>query len=214
MPVVRSSLLAAAVCSLVLAGHAGAATPTAKKLQLTDAAGDANGVNDQGTGVGVSNGSPGPGSQPSKDILGVSYASTLVKKAGVVTCSGFTVTLKLAAPPDASGTLYRVDGKGVTDASLWWLQYDGATTKVRWSDGTSSNPLSSGSVALVNAAVVSGSSITFRVTESDLKASNERPKGFVISAPGADVRSVIPNAATVPQWDILPTDDGKTFKPC
>ena len=213
MRVLRTSFVAATACGLLFAGHAGAATPTAKKLALTDAAGDANAVNDQGL-LGAFDGTSGPGSQPSKDIVGLKYASTLVKKGRVTTCTGFTVTLMLAAAPDASGTLYRIDGKGVTDASLWWLQYDGATTKVRWDDGTGTNPLSSGSAELVNPAVVSGSTITFKITDADLKASNERPKGFVISAPGADIRTVIPSAATVPQWDILPTDDDKTFKPC
>jgi hypothetical protein len=213
MRVLRTTFVAATACSLLLAGHAGAATPSVKTVALTDPAGDANAVNDQNT-VGAFNGTPGPGSQPSKDIVSVKYASTLVKKGRVTTCTGFTVTLALSAAPDASGTLYRIQGKGVTDASLWWLQYDGATTKVRWDDGKGSTPISSGSAALANPAVVSGSTITFKITDADLKASNESPKGFVITAPGADIRTVIPMAATLPQWDILPADDSKIFKPC
>ena len=109
------------VVATMVPGQA-ATAPAAPKPQVTDPAGDANGVNDQGTGSGVST-SIGTGVDDSNaDITSVVFATkyktvtttklvtTIVKKKKVtkkVTVSkkvpdGFTVTMNLSAAPDGN----------------------------------------------------------------------------------------------------------------
>lgn len=117
----------AAVIAAVLPGHA-ASAPAAPKPQITDTAGDANGINDQGAGAATVNVS-GPADDTNADITSVLFATkfktvtttktvtTIVKKKKVtkkVTVKtrvpdGFTVTLNLSAAPDGNHS-YDVEG--------------------------------------------------------------------------------------------------------
>lgn len=92
----------AAVAAAVLPAHAGTAKP-----QITDPTGDANGVNGQPELIGGPdpNVATGPASYASADIVSVSFvnnfATKKVKRKTVKAPVSFTVTLTLAAAPDA-----------------------------------------------------------------------------------------------------------------
>jgi hypothetical protein len=195
-------VLAVAVAGAVsLAVSASAASAP---LVLTDAKGDANGVN--GQGVADQNGQPGPGSQDGKDILGLTLTPTGGKK-----CTGYTAVVELAAAP-TSNTHYRVLGTTAKNTSLFWLQYDnnplaGTTSVLRYNDGSGAKV-----VDLSTPVKVAGSKLTFTVTAKDLKAAGEKLAGLAVLAPGVDVRTST-GRATVPSWDVLPESD-KSFKPC
>ena len=192
----RPALGLALTSAAVLAVSAGAAP---KPLALKDAAGDANALNGQGI-LGVP-GSPGPGSQAGKDVLGLTLASIPGKA-----CTGYTVTVELAAPP-TSNTIYRVTGTTATNTSLFWLQFDnnpvaGTTSSLRTSDGAK---------PLTTPAKVNGNKILLTVVEKDLKAAGEK-LGLTLVAPGVDVRTST-GRATVPSWDVL-ENETMNFKPC
>ena len=192
----RPALGLALTSAAVLAVSAGAAP---KPLALKDAAGDANALN--GQGVLAVGGAPGPGSQAGKDVLALTMGTIPGK-----TCTGYTATVELAAPP-TSNTIYRVLGTTATNADLFWLQYDnnpvaGTTTTLR---------IGAGATALTAPAKVSGNKITFTVVEKDLKAAGEK-LGLTVVAPGVDVRTSS-GRATVPSWDTL-DNETVNFKPC
>jgi len=100
---------AAAVAGIAVAAAPGFAAK-APKPQIVDPAGDANGVNDQGTGEPVPS-SATPADDLAADITSVAFASTFkvkkVKGKTVKVPTGFTVTMKLGAAP-APETFYRV----------------------------------------------------------------------------------------------------------
>lgn len=92
--------------------------PASKPLVVTDNAGDANGINDQGGLLPANPEQSTPqGQRTAADILKVTFARTDDGKA----VTGMTVTLSLAAPPDR-GTFYRVTGS-VPACSVFWFQY-------------------------------------------------------------------------------------------
>jgi hypothetical protein len=203
------------MASTVLALSASAAPTT---LVLTDPAGDANAGHDQGTET-FGTGTAGPGSQAGKDLVSVTFTPTGVttttvkgkKKATTFTCTGYTALIELSGPPTAN-TLYRLLGSTAKNTSLFWLQYDnnpvdGTTSRLGYSAGTAA------SVDLATPAKVDGSKILLTVTEKDIKAAGESLKALKVQAPGGDVRSST-GAATVPSWDVIPTDDAKSFSPC
>ena len=214
MKLVRTATAVAVGSALVLAANAGAATPAGPvTLTLTDQAGDANALN----GGGLANGGAGPvtadgtvtpvGSQADKDLLSLVLSGTSVKVGTKATCTGFTAAITLSAAPTANSN-YRVLATTATNTSSWWLTYNGTRSYIRYSAGTAA------SVDLVKPAVVNDKTITFTVTEADLKASGEKLSSFALLGAGVDARSLVPGAgATVPLWDeILKTE--KTFKPC
>jgi hypothetical protein len=106
------ALVAGLASAAVPALADGSATP-APKPQVTDPAGDANGINDQDT-VGQSVSQPTPVDDSAADITSVVFqttfvtktTTTIVKKKKVVktvkTPNGFTVTLNLSAAPDSN----------------------------------------------------------------------------------------------------------------
>jgi len=103
---------AAALLALVLP------TSAAPKPQLTDLAGDANGVNGQALGLPVPGVATAPASHAGADILSVTLA-TVWKKVGTrKRANGFSITLQLAAAP-AEGTTYNIsaDVPGTCDGS-------------------------------------------------------------------------------------------------
>ncbi|MDQ1747842.1 MAG: hypothetical protein QOD07_2105 [Frankiaceae bacterium] len=110
------------VVATMLPSHA-ATAPAVPKPQVTDPAGDANGINDQGAGAANVSFS-GPADDANADITSVLFATkfktvtttktvtTVVKKKKVVkkvtvttqVPDGFTVTLALSAAPDGNHT--------------------------------------------------------------------------------------------------------------
>lgn len=111
------------VVATMLPGHAASGPATSgPAAQITDPAGDANGINDQGAGSGQNGNISGPADDSAADITSVVFATKfkvftttktvtkVVKKKKVtkkVTVTikvpdGFTVTLNLAAAPDGN----------------------------------------------------------------------------------------------------------------
>lgn len=207
----RFALRPALAAAIVAALAVGVATSSAASapVVLTDQAGDANAVNDQGQGVAP--GSPGPGSQAAYDILSVTLAPLTKGTGKKAECLGYTATMELSAPASTSNTLYRVLGKGSVNTSLFWLQFQnnpigGTTTTVRYSSGTSMT------TGLKNAAKLEGNKVVWTVLLSDLKGTGEKGVGTQITNLGADVRSST-GVVTAPLWDQIPAGD-KSFTVC
>jgi hypothetical protein len=95
---------------------------TAPKPQITDPAGDANGINDQGEPAAVPSQST-PGDVSGADIKSVTFATTFVTKRvhgkSVRTATGFTVTMALSAAP-MPFVNYRVYASTSACASLFF----------------------------------------------------------------------------------------------
>jgi hypothetical protein len=218
----RPAVAVAAVAALSVGLLPAEAAP--KALVLKDVAGDANALNAQGFGDVVpvpGDNATGPASAASLDILSVSLASTgtdkKVKKGKKTTtvfdCTGFSVTMELAAAPFASA-IYRVQGTGVNNATIWWLNYsvspEGTSSYIQY-DGGSGDPLASSTLDVP--AKVEGSKITWTVSNAALKGTGEKPGAFSWSALGAHTRTSLV-AVVAPEVDSMtPTDDG-FFTPC
>jgi len=93
----RLALCAAAAAAIALGLPAGAAAPK-PGLHISDPVGDANGINDQGTGLPVPSASTSPASLSGADITSIDLRTEFVGKGKRRTTSGFDVTLKLNAP--------------------------------------------------------------------------------------------------------------------
>jgi len=201
-PATGLALLSAAVLAL----SASAATPA--PLTLTDAKGDGNGVNDAGTGLGLE-GAPGPGSRAGVDVVSLTLANTVVGRGSKATCNGFTATLELSGPPEASNTLYRVQGTGALNSGRFWLRHlnnpvDGTRTTLQYeSDAVTTMPIAP--------AKIDGNKIIFTVTAKDIKATGEKA-GFTYNAPSVDIRASS-GAVFAPVWDQLLNEE-KSFKTC
>lgn len=205
MKLVRPVLALTSGLALALGSTASFAAAKPAVLNLTDPAGDANALNGQGGVTGDPfNGTGTPvGSQADKDIVSEVFTSTYAKKA----CTGFTVDLTFTGTP-GTNTNFRVLGTGPVNTSTWWLTYNGTRSYIRYSAGTAA------SADLATPVVVKDKTVTFTVLEADLKATGESLKSFVLTGPGADIRTLVPGAGvTLPMWDTLPESD-KTFKPC
>jgi hypothetical protein len=185
-----------------------------KSFHLADAKGDGNGINDQGEGLSAA--SAPVGGYDGYDILGVDYKGmgTMVKKGRIYfpQCTGFTVTMTFGAALGPSAII-RTTGVGVVNDALWWLQYDGKATTLRYghksADVTGSTD---DTIALKTPAKVSGATVTWTVLESDLKATGEKLSKFSVSGMGATVRTNT-GVVTAPQWDEIPNGDA-FFKAC
>lgn len=114
---------AAGIAVTALPSHAA----TAAKPQITDPAGDANGLNDQGFGVGVPPSTATPTDVSAADITGITLQTTFkikkVKHKKVRVPSGSTITVKLAAAPDTN-TFYAVDFASTGACKSISLVYD------------------------------------------------------------------------------------------
>lgn len=211
----QATVLSAGLC-LAFAGTSLAATsaaPKPKTLDLADPASDANAINAEGAATGCAgpacvDGTATPvGSQDSKDIVKMSLASTFAKVGKTSVCNGFTITMTFTGAPDTT-TNYRMLATSDIDTAAWWVQYNGTKTTLRYSNGTATT------VDLAKPAVVKDKTITFTVTEADIKASGETLKSLNLSSIGADIRtSVNSGTLTVPMWDQIPAGDG-SYKPC
>jgi len=98
---------AAGIAITALPSHAA----TAPKPQITDPAGDANGVNDQGFGVGVPPSTATPTDVSAADITGIALQTTFrtkkVKNKKVRVPTGSTITVNFSSAPDTN-TFYAV----------------------------------------------------------------------------------------------------------
>ncbi|HVB27813.1 MAG TPA: hypothetical protein VNE21_07870 [Mycobacteriales bacterium] len=196
-------LLGAAVGgpSLLAASAHAAAVPapgcTTPKPQVTDVAGDANGINGQAIEPSAPDNMPTPVDIAAADILSVRFATTCsvvhVHKRVIKTVTGFTVTLHLSAAP-TPGLFYRVVSSSPNCASLWF-EYDANLSATTLRCATSVTGNTSYAIPKVT---ISGSSIVWTVPRaamgSDLKV------GQTLSGLGAQTRG---NAVALvaPQWD-------------
>ena len=185
----------------------------AKSFHLADAKGDGNSLNDQG--LGLNDSSVAAAGVDGYDILGVDYKGTgkMVKRGRVYIpqCTGFTVTMTFGAAPGPS-SIIRATGTGVANDLLWWLQYDGKATTLRYGHDDGSVTGTDDSIDLKTPAKVAGSSITWTVLESDVKATGEKLQKFSVSGIGASVRTNT-GVVTAPQWDSIPEGDS-SYKAC
>jgi hypothetical protein len=122
---IRLAALAAAagLAAAVVPAHAATAKP-----QITDATGDANGINQQFPGLGPTppQTSTAPADLASADITSVLFQTVFVTKKvkgkTVKVPNGFTITLNLAAAPGPN-VFYRVSGAAADCASVFF-EYD------------------------------------------------------------------------------------------
>lgn len=219
MKIVRSCVALGAAGALLLGVPAHAAVPTykPKKLTLTDQAGDGNALNGQGNADFGSVATPVQAA--GTDILKVEYASTgtMVKKGKtyVPSCTGFTVKVTLADAP-MSNTIFRLTGVGFANDGLWWIQYDGSATTIRYGTQDESDNLNDHQTDLITPVKISGSTMTFTVKQADIKGTGEKLSTFRIGQPGAHDRAALTfqgTGATVPQWDQVADNPG-VYKPC
>lgn len=199
--VLRTAALSAVALGAVTCLPAHAAAPF-KTVTITDTAGDANGLNDQGIAPPTP-GTATPSDYSAGDIVSIAW-TTLGKKTKP---AGFKVVMTLAAAPSA-GTIYRVT-TATGDCSTFWLNYtaypDGPTkatlqhncpgfTSTSTTGGTESDPVD---------AAVSGSTITWTVPSSVLPKSIK--KGTAISSLSGETRFMLGTSAsgglTVPVID-------------
>lgn len=201
-PLVGLALLSTAA---FLAVPASAAAPQT----ITDIAGDANGINDEGI-FGVSDGVATPaGSEAGNDLLKVELAPTVFKKTpkSAGTCNGFTVKMTLGAPPSAMSR-YRLNVSTAVNSTFILFDYDTAVnvTEMRYKNADVDD-----TVPLTVPAKVDGSTITLTVTEADLKAAGETLKS-VLLAPQAQVSKSAQGLLYVPVMDLTPV--GQDWQIC
>jgi hypothetical protein len=180
----RVRVLALAATAGIAAAVVPAHAATAPKPQLTDPAGDANGINGQPMTVAGPNPnvSTGPASYSSADILSVTFTNNFVTKKvrhkKVRVPVSFTVTLTLASAPTPDHTYYAVTANTKSCSDGITFEY---TTQpsvfgfddVSCFDGTNFNPYPA------TPAVVKGNTISWTVADSGL------PKGSTLTDLGA-----------------------------
>lgn len=199
----RPALGLALAGSVVLALGAGAAS---KPLVLEDVAGDANALNDQGFGAGVDNNST-PIQYAPTDIVKATLANTVVKKK----CTGFTFTIEFAEAVDPSASvIYRLLGTTTRNDGIFQIYLNngaaaGGETEIRHGAGEEDNTF-----PLKTPAKVDGKTITFTITDREMKTFGDKP-GNKIMDMTVEVR-VSSGVSFVPVVDQLVTD--KTFAMC
>lgn len=151
----RLLLAATAAAAVAVSLPASAATP---KPQVTDATGDANGVNGQGVATGGPSFSS-PASVAGADVVSVTFATTFKKVGTKKVPTGFTVALKLAAAP-MSKVIYRVTAVSSQCTDLFFEYVAAGSTVVRC---PASDPTKPDTEYKVPAAKVTGSTITWRI---------------------------------------------------
>lgn len=182
---------AAGVAVAVLPAHAAGPRP-----QITDPTGDANGLNDQGSGLGSPpSTATSPATIAGADITSVQFATNfvtrVVKRKKVKVPNGFTVTLTLAAATTAD-IEYRVSG-AAADCTSVFFEYDTAPvtggSDARCPGGTPTSDINYGISGSAN-----GNKITWVVPNGVFH------NGTVFSQLNAQTRSV-EGAITAPQID-------------
>ncbi len=200
---VRSGAVAVAALALAAGTTAHAAAPTFKPVTITDPAGDANGINGQGTEDVPSTSTPSDYS--GGDIVSIAWVTNGTKSKP----TGFTVTMTLSGAP-AKNTIYRVT-TATADCSTFWLNYsdmvDGAITgslQHNCPGFTGANPTSSSeSVKLGDGVTVKDKTITWTVPASVIPSAVK--PGTAITSLSGHTRfyagTSISGGATVPQID-------------
>jgi hypothetical protein len=187
---------------------AGGKLAPAKPLAWTDAAGDANGVNDQGLPAPVPGDNAGPAQYDAADILGVTFARIDDGKKVL----GLTVTMKLSGAP-SQGLLYRVTG-AAGNCTTFWFQYNwnaggtGAPTlRHNCVDSTSATAAVSSTVSIPIDGKVVGNSIVWTLMVKQLPPGVKI--GSIISPNLGEVRTIIgaasASAITAPVIDQTPS---------
>ena len=194
-----TAVAVAGIAVAALPGHA--ATP---KPQISDPAGDANAVNDQGAGAPIPSTSTGPADDAAADITTVAFASTFkikkVKGKTVKVPTGFTVTMKLGAAP-VPETFYRVTASIPSCDSLF-LEYG---TDVAFGGTAMRCPALPGATGVdytIPNAVVKAGTIVWTVPVAAL------PAGTTLSSLHAETR-FNPAVITAPAIDVA--DGSATF---
>lgn len=179
---------------VALALAAGAATTAATTLpavagtepkpQLTDPAGDANGINGQIFGLPVPSTPTGPASYAAGDITSVLFQSTFAKKGRKKVVTGFTATMTLAAAPD-SETWYGITVDIPTCPDGVTFAY--STQQLFGENNVSCFDNAASSITDLGAppAVVKGSTITWTVPVAVM------PKGTVLTNIGAHTGELV-----------------------
>lgn len=191
-----TAVAVAGITVAALPGHAASAA----KPQITDPAGDANGLNGQGVVTGTPEPST-PADASGADIKSVLFQSTFkVKKVhGTVKRipTGFTITMTLAAAPTTPNVIYRVAATAPMCQTLFF-EY---STAVSGSDGSArcaaELPTNSGDVA-VKSVRVKGNSVIWTVPAKSV------PVGQTLSGLDAQTRFIsgTPGVSlTAPQYD-------------
>jgi hypothetical protein len=203
----RTRLLALAL----VGGLAVAAVPAhaAKaKPQITDPAGDANGVNDQGfiTGSPLPSGQAGPADLSAADITAVQFATAFVTKKShgrtVKVPTGLTVTMTLAAAPTLPNLIYRVAATSTSCAALFFEFSTAPNDSEPGSARCAAAPPTPSTPVAVKSVTVKGNAITWTVPLTSI------PKNTVLSDLNAQTRQVTQTPAiglTAPQYDYAST---------
>jgi hypothetical protein len=168
------------------------------KPQLTDPAGDANGINGQGFLIGgPADGASTPADLSAADITAVTFASTFKKKKVkdrvVKVPTGFTVTMALSAAPTTPEIFYRVIAPTAGCDSVFF-EY-GTDVATAGSDvRCPATPPAEDKEYPASAAIVKGNTITWKVPISAF------PAGTTFSKLEAHTR-FNPAVVTAPQID-------------
>ena len=198
----RRLALALAVAAVVAgAASAGAAGPA--PVVLTDLAGDANGINDQGVVPQSVEFATAPASYGGLDFTRVSLTSVGTAKA----CRGFILSMEFAAPVDPSvPAIYRLqgdaDGNGVFQIYLDNAVGHGSQAVVRHGVGDEDR-----TTPLRTPARITGNKIQFIVTAADLKVFHGKA-GTMIASLNADTRLTV--GSPVPVAGPAPADNPPT----
>lgn len=198
MRIRRAAPLALLIAAAVAAtpALAGGKLAPAKPLSWTDAAGDANGLNDQGGLLPAGpNDTAGPVQRSSADVLGVTFARLDDGKQ----VQGLTVTMKLGGAPD-QGQLYRVTG-AAANCTVFWFQYawtagGSGTPTLRHNcvDSTSPTAAVSNTVSVPIDAKVVGNAIVWTLRVKELPQGVKI--GTVITPERGEVRAILGAAGT------------------
>ena len=199
-PALGLALASAALLSL------GASAAT-KPLVLEDVTGDANALNDQGFGAGVDNNAT-PISYAPTDLVKATLANTIVQRK----CTGFTLTMEFAADVDpAASVIYRLLGTTTNNDGIFQIYLNngaaaGGESEIRHGAGEEDNTF-----ALKTPAKVDGKTITFTVSDREMKAFGDKP-GAQIRDFAVEVR-VSSGVSFVPVVDQIDAT-GKSFAMC
>ena len=183
------------------------ATAAVKPLVLEDVAGDANALNDQGFGAGVDNNAT-PVSEAAADIVKGTLANTMVGKK----CTGFTVTMEMAGDVDPSlPAIYRLLGTTTKNDGIFQIYLNNGAaasgeSEIRFGAGEEDN-----TVPMRTPAKVEGKTITFSISDKEMKAFGDKP-GNKIMEFSLEVRGSS-GVSFVPVIDQLDASD-KSFAMC
>ena len=191
-----TAVAVAGIAVAALPGHAA----TAPKPQITDPAGDANGINDQLGGVFSVPSTSTPADLSGADITSVLFTSTfktkLVNGKRVKVPSGFTVSMALAEAP-MSNVIFRVAANTASCGTSVFFEYAGGGDSTVRCPSTSTT--GEDTVYKAAPAKVKGTTITWTLPISSF------PAGTSFTDLNAQTRQYTPvptgGFVSAPQWD-------------